>query len=153
MTESNSPAGAPAAPPAPPRVRTAQCQCGGLSVRCEGPAARISLCHCLACQRRTGSVFSANSRFDRARVTVSGPATAWVRTADSGHPVTAWFCPTCGSTVYWELGGFPDVIAVAQGMFADPAYPAPTVAVWEDTRHPWTDHIADLPLQRHEKAP
>ena len=136
-----------------PVVRIAQCQCGALSIRCAGDAARVSMCHCIACQRRTGSVFAANSRFSRDQVTMAGPATAWTRMADSGNAVTAWFCPTCGSTVYWELAGFPDVIAVAQGLFADPAYPAPTVAVWEETRHPWTDRIADLPLARFPSAP
>jgi hypothetical protein len=45
------------------------------------------------------------------------------------------------------MTGFPDVIAVALGMFADPNFPSPTVSVWEFTKHPWTDHIAQLPLQ------
>ena len=151
MNSQSQPADMPSADN--PRVRVAQCQCGGLSLRCEGAAERVSMCHCLACQRRTGSVFSANSRYLRERVTASGPATAYVRTADTGNTVTAWFCPTCGSTVYWELSGFPDVIAVAQGMFADPDYPAPTVEVWTQSRHTWTDRIADLPHPRFAQMP
>lgn len=133
--------------------RIAACQCGQLSAECVGEAARISMCHCIACQRRTGAPFSANSRFPRGQVRVSGESTVYVREADSGNAVRAHFCPHCGSTVFWELDGFPDVIAVAQGMFADPGYPAPTVAVWEEYRHPWTANIADHPMEHHRRAP
>jgi len=61
----------------------------------------------------------------------------WKRTAESGNTLTFYFCPTCGSTVYWENEGFPGIVAVAIGNFADPNFPAPTIAVWEETRHPW----------------
>ncbi|UZW57801.1 GFA family protein [Sphingobium sp. JS3065] len=111
------------------------------------------MCHCLACQRRTGAPFSANSRFPRDKVRIKGDSSVYVRQADSGHAVRAHFCASCGSTVYWELDGFPDVIAIAQGMFGDPAYPPPTIAVWEDYQHPWTARIADLAIDRFPKAP
>lgn len=131
----------------------AACNCGQLRVTCEGDAVRISMCHCIACQRRTGAPFSANSRFERKRVTVAGRSTVYTRKADSGNSVSFHFCPVCGSTVYWELSGFPTLIAVAQGMFADPEYPPPTVSVWEQTRHPWTDRITDTPMEHFPGAP
>lgn len=111
------------------------------------------MCHCMACQRRTGAPFSANSRFKRDRVRIEGTSTVYVRHADSGNSVSSHFCPTCGSTVFWELSGFPDLIAVAQGMFANPDYPPPTVVVWEETRHPWTDRITDVPMEHFSRAP
>jgi len=117
-------------------IRDAICQCGQLRLKCSGDA-----------------VLAANSRFRREQIAFEGRSTAWVRHADSGNAVTAHFCPTCGSTVYWELAGFPDLIAVAQGMFADPDYPPPTVAVWEETKHGWTDHIAGLAMERFARAP
>lgn len=137
----------------PPLIRIAACQCGQLRAVCTGAAARISMCHCLACQRRTGAPFSAQSRFQRGQVVVSGESRTWWREAASGSGVIHHFCANCGSTVYWELEGFPDVIAVALGMFADPSYPPPTVCVWEAQRHPWTDHIANLALDRWPGAP
>jgi hypothetical protein len=104
------------------------------------------MCHCLACQRRTGAPFGAQSRFQRGQIQIAGQSTAYTRIADSGNSVTYHFCPTCGSTVYWELSGYPGLVAVALGMFADPSYPAPRVSVWESMRHPWTDNIAELPM-------
>jgi hypothetical protein len=55
-----------------------------------------------------------------------------MRTAESGHAMTYHFCPTCGSTLYWENDGFPGQITVAIGNFADPNFPAPTIAVWSN---------------------
>lgn len=131
----------------------ATCQCGQLKAHCKGNAARISMCHCLACQRRTGAPFSANSRFAREAVRTEGESNSWAREADTGNSVTQHFCPSCGTTVWWELSGFPDVIAVANGLFADPAYPPPTVCVWGESRHPWTDHVGGLDMDRWPRMP
>lgn len=127
--------------------RIAACSCGRLRVICNGEAVRISICHCLACQRRTGAPFGAQSRFHRDQVLIEGESTAYMRSADSGNHLSFHFCPSCGSTVYWQLGAFPEYIAVALGMFADPGYPAPKISVWEKTRHPWTQHLADCPME------
>src|SRR6202040_542502 len=116
--------------------RHAVCSCGQLHLTIEGEPSRISMCHCLECQRRTGGVISNQARFRREQVTLTGKATAWMRTAESGNALTFHFCPTCGSTVYWEGEGFPGYIAVAIGNFAEPNFPAPAIAVWEESRHP-----------------
>jgi hypothetical protein len=117
---------------------TATCACGQLGIRCTGDPVRISICHCLDCQRRTGSVFGTQARYPREAVSVAaGVSKTFTRSADSGNAVTFHFCPDCGSTIYWELSGFPDVIAVAVGAFADQAFPAPEVSVFERRRHTW----------------
>jgi hypothetical protein len=97
----------------------------------------VSLCHCLACQKRTGSTYGLGAFFARAQVKPSGATTAYTRTGDSGHDVTFHFCPSCGSTVYWEPARRPDIVAVAVGAFADPSFPAPTQAVHDVHRHEW----------------
>lgn len=120
--------------------REASCACGRLRLTCQGEPIRISLCHCLDCQKRTGSVFGTQARFRRADVTrIEGESTPFTRQGDSGGTVTFHFCPHCGSTVYWELSGVPDAYAVAVGAFADPQFPAPRVSVYESRRHDWVD--------------
>lgn len=37
--------------------RTAACSCGSLAITTTGEPRRVSACHCLACQKRTGSAF------------------------------------------------------------------------------------------------
>lgn len=128
-------------------VRHAECGCGSLRVACTGEPLRISICHCIACQRRTGAPFSAQSRFRRDQISVEGESRQFTRRADSGNSVTFHFCPRCASTVYWELSGYPDLIAVALGMFADAAFPPPRVSVWEATKHPWTSNIDRLDME------
>ena len=78
-------------------------------------------------------------------------STAWTRKADSGNALTFQFCPICGSTVYWTGEGFPGFVAVAIGTFADPDFPAPTIAVWEEARHPWVLLPPDVPPKRAPK--
>lgn len=130
-------------------VREASCSCGGLRARCSGEPVRISVCHCLACRRRTGSAFGVQARYPADQVELVGEASTWQRTGESGGTATFRFCPRCGATVWWELSGVPGVIAVAVGAFADPAFPPPTVAVYEDRQSAWvtlgdsvTDHFA-----------
>jgi hypothetical protein len=115
----------------------ASCSCGQLHLVCEGEPVRVSLCHCNACKRRTGSAFGVQARFPRERARIEGRSQTWIRVGDSGNPITFHFCPACGATVYWEPSALPDFVAVAYGAFADHNFRAPAVSVYEDLAHPW----------------
>jgi hypothetical protein len=119
-------------------TRDAACSCGQLRLEAEGDPIRISMCHCLACQRRTGSAFAIQARFPSDRVHVAGRFSDYVRPSDDGgEERTFHFCPGCGGTVFYTTADAPDVIAVPVGAFADPSFPPPTVSVYESRRHPW----------------
>jgi hypothetical protein len=119
-------------------TRQAACSCGQLRLTCIGEPVRISMCHCLECQKRTGSPFGVQARFRREQVTaIEGKATEFSRVGDEGNRITLRFCPECGSTLYWTISNFPDLIAVAVGGFADRDFPAPRISVYESRRHPW----------------
>jgi len=132
--------------------REAACSCGQFRVRLEGDPVLVSSCHCLACQRRTGTVFGSTSFFRRDQVVaIEGEHRAWAHTADSGRVLTFHFCPTCGSTVFWDRENAPDVVSVAVGAFADPAFPAPVRTVWTESMHGWLPFPDSIP--RHPKNP
>ena len=118
-------------------MRTASCSCGQLKVTCDGEPIRISMCHCLACQKRTGSAFAIQARWPSDRVTIEGQAHEFQRTGDEGSTATFRFCPTCGATVYWTNDSMANMIAVPVGAFADPTFPPPRVVVYTGRRHPW----------------
>ena len=118
-------------------TRVATCACGQLSIRCLGEPTKVSLCHCLACQKRTGSTYGVAAFFWRKDVEPQGATQSYTRQSDSGHPITFHFCPDCGSTVFWKPHRKPDTMAVAVGSFADPTFPPPTQAVFTAQRHPW----------------
>ncbi|MFP6744758.1 MAG: GFA family protein [Alphaproteobacteria bacterium] len=119
------------------RTRTASCACGQLCVSCRGEPETVSLCHCLACQKRTGSPFGIAAFFPREDVRTEGRASTYSRSSDSGFAVNFHFCPDYGSTVLWEPEWKPAAIAVAVGSFADPSFPPPTLSAGKDRRHPW----------------
>jgi hypothetical protein len=128
-------------------TRIASCSCGQLRVICAGEPTRVSICHCLECQKRTGSVFATQARFPRERVTMEGRATHWTRAGDSGKAAMFNFCPVCGSTVSWAQTEPADFVYVAVGAFADPNFPPPHVSVYEERQHPWALAAGALPLE------
>jgi hypothetical protein len=126
-------------------TRIAHCCCGSLRAEASGEPALVAACHCMACQRRTGSPFGVSTFFPRERVRVAGPNKVYLRGSASGRKVEFHFCPDCGSTVFWYPEFVPDLIGIALGAFADPSIPRPVLSVWETTRHPWVtfDHELD----------
>lgn len=80
-------------------LRTATCCCGQLRIEVEGAPRAIGVCHCLECQKRTGSVFAALASF-AAAFKVTGKATEYVRAGDQGARFRFRFCPVCGATLY-----------------------------------------------------
>ena len=118
-------------------TREASCSCGQLRVSVEGDPVRISVCHCLACKRRTGSAFGYQARFPIEGFRTEGEYKEYVRHSDEGEERRLSFCPECGSTVFYRLGSQPDVVAIPVGGFADPDFPPPSVSVYESRRHSW----------------
>jgi hypothetical protein len=123
--------------------RTATCRCGQLQAICVGEPVRVSVCHCLDCQRRSGSAFAAQARWPEAQVRLHGAAKTWVRVADSGHRATYQFCQNCGSTVAYQVEGWPGLTAVPIGAFADQNFPHPKFSVYEHRKHSWTVVLGD----------
>lgn len=116
--------------------RIASCCCGQLRLEVQGEPLGVGVCHCLACQRRTGSVFAALASF-RTPYTMTGAASEYVRTGDQGSRFRFRFCPVCGSNVFHSEEGESGRVSVAVGAFADPGFSAPRVSVYDCRRHPW----------------
>ncbi len=125
-------------------LRLASCCCGRLSARVSGDPIRVSVCHCLACQRRSGSVFATQARFPRSAVETSGTGTEFVRVGDEGGRARFTFCPTCGTTVWYVNEADESSIAIPVGVFAEPGFPAPTVSVYEERMHAWVRMPEDI---------
>ena len=115
--------------------REAACSCGQLRLTIDGDPIRVSICHCLACQRRTGSAFGVQARFNADQVRVAGRQSDYVRISDDGDERKSHFCPDCGATVLLTIS--PDMVAIPVGAFADPTFPAPIRSIYESRRHSW----------------
>ena len=124
--------------------RVATCSCRQLMLRITEEPLRVSICHCHACQRRTGSAFGVQARFREGSVVIRGNATQYVRTGDSGQSATFHFCPICGATLYYRLDSVEGVIGVPVGAFASAEFPPPTISVFEECMYPWVSLPADI---------
>lgn len=123
--------------------QTATCRCGQLTATATGEPVRISVCHCLNCQKRSGSAFAAQVRFPASHVTTSGEAKTYTSTGENGA-AHFHFCPDCGSTVYYSNDSIPDTIAIALGAFEDPDFVTPTISVWETRQHEWVELAGEM---------
>ncbi|MEO0882515.1 MAG: GFA family protein [Pseudomonadota bacterium] len=124
-------------------TRIATCRCGQLRATCVGDPVRVSVCHCLDCQKRSGSAFAVQARWPDDQVITEGEFRTWQRTADSGHIAEYKFCPICGSTVTYVIEGWEGVTAVPVGAFADLSFPAPKFSVYEGRKHNWVDILGE----------
>ncbi|KQS01908.1 aldehyde-activating protein [Sphingomonas sp. Leaf357] len=118
-------------------VREATCRCGQLRATCSGDPVRVSVCHCLACQKRSGSAFAAQARWPDDRVQLSGAFEEWSQAGGSGSRATFRFCATCSATIAFVNESLPGTIAIPLGAFADPTFPPPQFSVYEERKHPW----------------
>lgn len=121
-------------------MRVAECQCGAVTVWCEGEPVRVSVCHCLNCKRRSGSAFAVQARWPEADVVVRGETREWVRVNETGSRATFRFCPNCGSGIAYVIDAIPGMVAVPVGAFADPEFaPVPEYSVYEGRMWPWIE--------------
>ena len=104
-------------------VHEGGCQCGGVRYRTTGQPHKSAICHCRYCQTRTGSAFGVSAYFNAHQVTVlSGDLKRYAFTTESGRRFETQFCTTCGTSVFWTLGLWDDVIGVAGGTFDPPSF-------------------------------
>ena len=75
--------------------------------------------------------------FAKAHVRIDGHKKVFDRDGQSGRKVRFYFCPDCGTSLYWEADARPDVYILAVGAFADPNFPAPSVSIFEESKHTW----------------
>jgi hypothetical protein len=120
-------------------TREAACHCGQLRLEVAGDPFVVSICHCLACQRRTGSAFGMQAAFTPDQVQVVGRFSDFARISDEADRKehVFHFCPECGSQVFYTEPTEPDLVVVSVGSFADPSFPPPTESSYESRRHPW----------------
>ena len=121
----------------------ATCRCGQFSATCQGDPVRVSVCHCLNCQKRSGSAFAVQARWPEDKVALGGASREWSWVSDTGNLARFRFCPDCGSTVAFSSEGVPGFVTVAVGAFADPQFPRPMISIYEERKHDWVAVLGD----------
>ena len=90
--------------------------------------------------------FGVSSYFDDGKIeSIEGKSNTYEAPSDSSRVSTRYFCPECGTTVYWKAGVFPDKTGIAVGCFGDPNFPQPQAVVWTASQHSWVTYPEGLP--------
>lgn len=126
-------------------TREAKCCCGQLRIVVQGAPKKVLACSCDYCQRRTGAVMQQSAWFSADQIVSKGGEKKICQ--PEGLPfMEYYFCPECGSTVYWPLPPVSaffgiELYGIAVGNFADPNFPKPSEEAWADKRHKWLDGL------------
>lgn len=131
---------------------TGGCACGAIRYDIPSEPVFSNHCQCRQCQHKSGTGHGSYLSFvGRKNVKLSGQATQWEMTADSGNVKVRAFCPTCGSPVYQTYPAMPDVITVHAASLDEPERFRPQVVTYASRGHAW-DQI-DPALTRFDKMP
>lgn len=105
----------------------------------------VHCCHCLNCQRQTGSAFVINVLIEADRVELlSGEPQAVPVPRDDGSEQTIWRCPGCQVALYSEYSSGA-VYFVRAGTLDDPASVSPDVHIFTRSKLPWVELPESVP--------
>ena len=123
-----------------------RCACGGVRYRLTSAPMFVHCCHCLNCQRHTGSAFVINLLIEADRVELEGDVPQPVdMPLDGGSPNRIFRCPTCRVAVWSEYGGRSQVLFVRSGTLEDPGAVSPDVHIYTRSKLPWIELPASVP--------
>jgi hypothetical protein len=119
-------------------IRDGGCACGAVRYRLKSKPMFVHCCHCLDCQRQTGSAFVLNALIETNRVEMLAgePQPAAVPT-DSGKPHRIFRCPSCQTAVWSEYGGIEKIRFVRVGTLDQPSALQPDVHIYVRSKVPW----------------
>jgi hypothetical protein len=117
--------------------REGGCACGEVRYRLTTEPLFTHCCHCLNCQRQTGSAFVINLLIEADHVEVlSGDPQPVDVARDDGSKQRIFRCPTCQVAVFSEYG-WPEMWFVRGGTLDDPSGVTPDVHIFTRSKLPW----------------
>jgi len=130
---------------------TGGCLCGAVRYTAEADPTSVTVCHCLDCQKFTGSAFAALVPVPKETLTIEGKLKTFSSPGGSGNPLLRHFCPECGSSMAEESATRPGTMILNVGTFDDPAATTPRREIFRDRAWPWLHLQGDIP--RFAKGP
>jgi hypothetical protein len=120
-------------------AREGGCSCGRVRYRLTAEPLFVHCCHCLNCQRQTGSAFVINLLIERDRVELlAGEPEEVPVPRDDGSEQVISRCPTCRvalSSTYSR----PEILFVRGGTLDDPTDVTPDVHIYTRSKVGWLE--------------
>ena len=128
--------------------REGGCSCGAVRYRLTSEPLFVHCCHCLNCQRQTGSAFVINVLIEADRVELPTGEPEPVPVPRSGGKKQRIFrCPTCRVAVYSTYTR-ATVLFVRAGTLDDPSSVEPDVHIYTRSKVPWVELPESTPAFR-----
>ena len=126
-------------------MREGGCSCGSVRYRLTSEPLFVHCCHCLNCQRQTGSAFVINLLIERDRVELLGGEPLPVAVPrDDGSVQEILRCPACEVAV-WSHYGRREIAFVRAGTLDDPTGVEPDVHIYTRSKLPWVTLPESVP--------
>jgi hypothetical protein len=116
--------------------REGGCACGAVRYRLTSDPLFVHCCHCLNCQRQTGSAFVINVLIEADRVEVTGEPQCVEVPRDDGSTQEIFRCPSCQVALY-STYTYATVYFVRAGTLDEPASVSPDVHIFTRSKLPW----------------
>jgi hypothetical protein len=121
------------------------CACGEIRYRLTSEPLFVHCCHCLNCQRQTGSAFVINLLIETDRVELLAGEPEPVKVPRSGGKnQVIWRCPTCQIALYSKYTS-PRLRFVRAGTLDDPSRYEPDVHIFTRSKLPWVTLPESVP--------
>lgn len=130
---------------------TGGCRCKAITITVYAKPKMMVQCHCLDCQKLSGTGHTSNAYFATEDVKIEGEPSEFTVIADSGARMTRSFCPTCGSRLFGRNSERPDLVAISVGCLDDHSWYSPQIVLYASRKHDW-DITADH-LPRYDTMP
>ena len=112
-----------------------QCECGEVGYRLTGDDASIVYaCHCLACQRTSGSAFALYAFASAESFIVEGETAAF--DPGAGRAVRH-FCASCGTGLYRINAALPGFVILHAGTMEQADRIMPAAHIWTRRKQTW----------------
>ena len=116
--------------------REGGCACGAVRYRLGSEPLFVHCCHCLNCQRQTGSAFVINLLIESERVELLGREPQPVDVPRDDGKQRIYRCPQCQVAVFSEYTR-PEVWFVRGGTLDDPTSVTPDVHIFTRSKVKW----------------
>jgi len=119
------------------------CLCGQIRYESDAEPLLSVLCHCINCQKNSGTAYSTNVAIQRGEITIHGEPSNYVDSSDTGNAVSRFFCPNCGSALLSESDGLELTILKADTL-DDTSWLTPTMEIYCESAQEWTKRHEEL---------
>jgi len=122
------------------------CYCGAITFEAAVDPARVTICHCTACQNLTGTAYRVTvaASAEGFRLTRGSPKT-FIKVADSGNKRAQVFCGECGSHLYAHAAvENPERLGLRVGCLRERSALVPRKRIWCKSALPWSENLEGL---------